>query len=143
MTTAHSQFDQHLKDAGFSITKARQKVFTALSGSVPLTMRQLLDAVSDSCDRASIYRTVELLEKLGVVQRIHLGWKYKLELADAFHEHHHHLVCTKCGELRDLPGNEAVEAYLQQLASSQGYQMQSHLLEIQGLCQKCQTKHLY
>jgi len=100
-------------------------------------MREVVTACQDQVDRASVYRTIALFERIGVVQRLQIGWKYKLELSDAFHHHHHHLTCRQCGRTSPLPEDEQLEKRLKALASGQNFVMQGHQLEIQGLCQTC------
>lgn len=138
MNTSTEQFLTLLKRAGLSETDTRKKVFAALKDNPPLTMGELVGMLAQQVDRASVYRTIELFERLGIAQRLHFGWKFKLELTDAFHDHHHHLVCTNCGTIVDLPEDSAIESHLENLASGQGFTMSAHQLEIQGLCQKCQ-----
>ena len=125
-----------LKKRGYSLTEARQKVFLALLDKEPQTMQQLV-AACQQIDRASVYRTVSLFEQIGVVQRLQIGWKYKLELSDSFHRHHHHLTCVNCGKI--IPFNESKDlgTSLRQIALSNGFVMQGHQLEIQGLCSVC------
>ncbi len=98
-------------------------------------MRQVI-AKTKGIDRASVYRTVALLERLGVVQRVNIGWKYKLELSDKFAEHHHHLTCTNCG--RTIAMNETeLESLITRLAASHRFTPRAHQIEIQGLCDRC------
>jgi Fe2+ or Zn2+ uptake regulation protein len=82
-------FEKTLREARLSLTKPRRAVFEALQHHKSLTMSELVAACPD-IDRASVYRTAEVFERLGVVARIPTGWKYRLELGEAFHEHHHH-----------------------------------------------------
>src|SRR6266545_4326582 len=89
-------FKQILRDHHQSITGPRMAVFEALLGEEPLSMRELAEKVR-GIDRASVYRAIDLFERLGIVQRLNTGWKYKLELTDKFAEHHHHLTCVNCG----------------------------------------------
>ncbi|MCA9327942.1 transcriptional repressor, partial [Candidatus Saccharibacteria bacterium] len=79
-------FEKSLKAEGLSITKPRQSVFNALQHHRSLTMAELVKSCG-TVDRASVYRTVDVFEKLGIVVRIPNGWKYRLELGEAFHEH--------------------------------------------------------
>lgn len=102
-------------------------------------MHELLLACP-TVDRASIYRTVALFEKLGIVQRLQIGWKYKLELTDSFIHHHHHLSCSQCGKIVALPENADLEAALLALATSRGFSAQDHQLEIRGLCGDCRGR---
>jgi Fur family ferric uptake transcriptional regulator len=74
---------------------------------------------------------------LGIVQRLQIGWKYKLELSDSFHEHHHHLTCSRCGQVTPFEENVAIENKLEELAKKEKFTMTGHQLEIQGICQKC------
>ncbi len=88
-------------------------------------------------DRASVYRAVELFERLGIVQRINTGWKYKLELSDKFAEHHHHLSCVNCGKTIDMNEVE-LEAAIDKLTAAHYFKPTAHQIEIQGLCAACQ-----
>lgn len=139
MSSAIDKLTALLKQHGYSITKPRTAVFEALLGSEPVTMHELVRCVV-ATDRASIYRAVGLFEELGIVQRINIGWKYKLELSDAFAEHHHHLSCTICGTT--VPINETrLEQLVDQLSAAHGFQVQAHQIEIQGICLSCQQKN--
>ncbi len=77
-------FASILKGNGYSMTAPRRAVFDTLSGHESMNMSDLTKSVANICDRASVYRTVELFEKLNIVQRIAIGWKYKIELSDIF-----------------------------------------------------------
>jgi len=142
MASVNELFKKTLVNNGFSLTKTRQNIFTALDAQEPQTMRQLISRVGSDADRASIYRTVSLFEKLGIVQRLQIGWKYKLELTDIFSYHHHHVSCVNCGAVVPLPEDKKLEDTLNSLAKEYGYRAQTHQLEIQGLCKNCQQKNL-
>ncbi|HZL07807.1 MAG TPA: transcriptional repressor [Candidatus Dormibacteraeota bacterium] len=137
MSEPLEQLKNTLKQHGQSSTRTRQVIFAALQDKEPQTMREVVTACQDQVDRASVYRTIALFERIGVVQRLQIGWKYKLELSDAFHHHHHHLTCRQCGRTSPLPEDEQLEKRLKALASGQNFVMQGHQLEIQGLCQTC------
>jgi len=126
-----------LKQQRHSLTTARQTIFAALEDKEPQTMHEIVAACAGQVDRASVYRTIALYEQLGIVQRLQIGWKYKLELSDSFHRHHHHLTCLKCGKITPLPEDRQLEDRLQLLAQSQNFLAQGHQLEIQGLCPLC------
>lgn len=132
-------FSTILKQHGSSVTKPRIAVFEALLGQEPLTMHELVKRVPQ-IDRASVYRIVSLLETLGIVLRINIGWKYKLELSEAFSAHHHHLSCTKCGKTHAL-NEEVLEQAIDRLSKIHGFVPSSHQIEIQGICKSCRTGH--
>ncbi len=138
MSEPIDQLTQSLKSAGYSLTQARKAVFSALQGHEPQTMHELV-ASCKTVDRASVYRIIALFEQLGIVQRLQIGWKYKIELTGSFVHHHHHLSCLQCGKVIALPEDEDLENRLHDLASAQNFLPQDHQLEIRGLCQTCQT----
>lgn len=128
-----------LKQQHYSLTAARQVVFEALQHQEPQSMREIV-ASCKHIDRASVYRTITLFERLGIVQRLQVGWKYRLELSDAFHEHHHHMHCIRCGQTIALPEDLELEKRLQEVAASYDFDLQTHQLELSGLCRSCKER---
>jgi Fur family ferric uptake transcriptional regulator len=135
--TAAQQFMSMLKTSGQSVTKSRVAIFEALLGQEPMSMHDLVGKVS-GVDRASVYRAVELFEHLGIIQRLHTGWKYKLELSDKFNDHHHHLTCTQCGKTTAMNEGE-LEMIIRKIAAHHAFQPLSHQIEVQGLCAECRA----
>lgn len=126
-----------LKLNGLSVTKQRVYVFELLEDKEPLTMYELYDLAKGQLDRASLYRIITVFEKLGIVQRINIGWKYKIELSDKFAEHHHHLTCLKCWKI--IPINETeLETFVDGLAVSHDFHPTEHQVEVQGYCGTCE-----
>lgn len=142
MTHADELYYSKIKDAGHSNTAARYAVFNTLyaCGHEPISMKTLVDRIGTQADRASVYRSVKLLEEIGIVNRVQFGWKYKLELSDDFHGHHHHITCTNCGATHATHDDDSFEATLHALAAKHGYTMTDHQLDIRGLCPDCQYK---
>jgi Fur family ferric uptake transcriptional regulator len=138
MTSTRERFKQLLKDQRQSVTAARLAVFDALAGGEPRGMQELAAAVPQ-IDRASVYRAIELFERLHVIQRVHTGWKFKVELSDHFAEHHHHLTCTSCGQVISI-SEAALEEVVGQLGATHGFRPTAHQIEIQGICRACQQK---
>lgn len=126
-----------LQASGYSITDQRKAVFLALLGGSPLSMQQLSSTVSPTVNRASTYRIIELFEKLGIVHRLQLGWKYKIELSDDYIAHHHHMTCTTCGTVYEFEENSMIELELKQVTMERNFAMQHHQLEIRGICASC------
>jgi len=136
MSQSEAKIATILHDNSLSLTKQRQLVFELLEDSEPLSMHELYALSKDSLDRASLYRTVSLFEKLGIIQRVNIGWKYKVELSDSFAGHHHHLTCLKCHKV--IPINEAeLEAFIGSVAASHNFRPLEHQVEIQGVCRLC------
>jgi len=138
MSSATDIFRDLLKEQGYNVTNARLAVFAALVGQEPMSMRSLVERTG-TIDRASVYRAIDLFEKLGIVQRLNTGWKYRLELTDKFTDHHHHLTCTRCGKTTALNEDE-LEAFIENIAHEHGFSPTSHQIEIQGLCSDCRAR---
>ena len=131
------EFKAVLKTASCSVTAARLAVFEAMLGQEPMDMHQLASRVR-GVDRASVYRSIDLFERLGIVQRLNTGWKYKLELSDAFSEHHHHLTCTNCGKTTAM-NEDDLEEIIHKIAQHHQFRPTSHQIEVQGLCSACKS----
>lgn len=133
------QFKKLLKKNQLYITKARLRLFVILQNHPALTIQELIK-LSHKNDQATVYRNIVVLEKLGVIARLRLGWHSKLELSDMFRHHHHHLTCIICGQVTGLDESQLLEKEIAKLAQSQGFKQSDHQLEIRGLCQTCQNR---
>lgn len=131
-------FVNTLRKNKYSLTQVRLLVFEALQDEEPLSMAELLAKLESMIDRASLYRTITLFEKLGIVQRLQIGWKYKVELADDFNFHHHHITCKECGLTLPVREDLTLEASIKTLAMEYGFAEVTHQLEIFGRCPQCQ-----
>src|SRR5215467_7900043 len=71
----------------------------------PLSNKEILASLSDyHCDLATVYRSMHLLEKMGIVKRFDFGDGIaQLELiSEGDDGHHHHLVCTRCSNVVEI-----------------------------------------
>ncbi len=135
----YAMLEQALKVSGQRTTTTRRKVYAALHGQEPIGMRELVRRCQTT-DRASVYRTVALFERLGIVQRLQSGWKYRLELTGNYHEHHHHATCLSCGKSFVVSEDDTLEKDLQRVAQKIGFSLERHQLELQGYCSDCRNK---
>ncbi len=129
-----------LKKDGSSLTKPRRVVFDLLLNQEPQSMQVIVKRAEGQVDRATVYRIVELFERLGIVHRLNIGWKYKIELSDIFAEHHHHFYCTNCGRTYPLSANAMLETMINSVVSKEGFSPRGHQLEIYGLCASCTSR---
>ena len=132
-------FEHKLRSAGQSVTKTRRAVFAALENQEPLSMHELIRKLP-GVDAASVYRSINVFERLGIVQRLQTGWKYKLELTDDFHEHHHHATCLNCNKSFILPDALGLETIVEGVTLQIGFAITRHQLEVQGYCSSCAAK---
>ncbi len=88
---------------------------------------------------ATIYRTLKLLAGAGLAEerRFEDGFtRFEYKKTDS---HHDHLICTRCGAIIEFE-NEQIEALQHDVARKKGFKVQSHKLELYGLCAACQQK---
>ena len=86
---------------------------------------------------ASVYRALEGMDALGLVQRIDLGdGVARFEPAHAGGDHHHHLVCDDCGKVEAFE-DHGLEQALGKVAASTGYALDGHEVLLRGACGDC------
>lgn len=134
----HEQdFKERLRAAGERVTSPRLIIFRTLLRSAPLPMPKLIAYASENgIDQVTVYRTMDLFRKLGLVQEIGLGRRRLFELSDTYHAHHHHFTCTECGQVIDFD-SDVIEADLQRIGSERGLKIRAHQLEVTGTCKEC------
>ena len=134
------KFKQLLATKGYRLTKARQTIFTLLISPQPQSIRVLEKKADGAVDRVTIYRNLELFENLGIVHRVYVGWKYKLELTEEFIAHHHHLSCLGCGRIIDIHDDAQIDQFIHRVADKFDFQPRRHQFEIDGYCAQCYKK---
>jgi Fur family transcriptional regulator, ferric uptake regulator len=123
------------------ITAPRQAILDILRRHHgPLTAKEIfVELPSGDCDLATVYRSMHLLESMGMVKRFELGGggaRFEL-LPEGDDGHHHHLVCTRCSDIVEV--EECFPHELQErIASQNGFKQVTHKLEFFGLCPRCQ-----
>lgn len=133
------RFRNLLKDNRYFNTSARYDLFLLLQKHPALTLKRLIE-LSPNQDQVTVYRNVDLFEKLGILNRIRMGWETKIELSDMFIHHHHHFTCINCNKIYDLPDDPIIEKRISNLAKRKSFKATDHQLEIRGLCQDCHKK---
>ncbi|MFO0920180.1 MAG: transcriptional repressor [Candidatus Saccharimonadales bacterium] len=130
------QFSQILVDHNHSVTKTRKDIFITLDRSHQISMKELYAGLSNT-NRSSIYRNIDLFLKLNIVNKIQIGWKYKIELSDAFRQHHHHIICNRCGKVKEFKENPAITQVIKDISIDNEFVPLSHEFSILGLCNSC------
>lgn len=86
---------------------------------------------------ASVYRTLDGLDRTGLVQRIDLGdGVSRFEPLLAGGDHHHHFVCDDCGKVEPFE-DAGLEAALARIAGGKGYALHAHDVVLRGDCGEC------
>jgi Fur family ferric uptake transcriptional regulator len=106
----------------------------------PLTNKEIFaELPKGECDLATIYRAMQLLEKLGMVKRFDFGdGAARFELVEEGDDgHHHHLICTQCTQVVEI--GECFPAEIERrIARKNGFRAVTHRLEFFGVCPDCQ-----
>ena len=140
--TAAPQAHKDFKKLG--LTKGAQKVFELLEQSHELSSAQdIYGKLRTEEDKApgltTVYRSLESLVQMGLVQAVDLGDGERRYEVVAPGEHHHHLVCTKCGNSTHLDSC-LVEDIEDAIRRKYKFQIDSHIFEVFGVCEACTGK---
>ncbi len=85
--------------------------------------------------RATVFRTIEALEGLGVIERIDLpNGEHAYVACDP--AHHHHVVCSRCGRTAEIE-DAGLKTVVREVARRTGFRIDEHRLELFGLCPAC------
>lgn len=133
--------NEQLKQAGLKVTLPRVKILQILEDSKTrhLSAEDISKALSEAGSDvalATIYRVLTQFETAGLVTRHYFEGDYSVfELNEG--EHHDHLVCIKCGQVKEFVDN-VIEERQHRIAEEAGFKMTDHSLNIYGVCSKCQ-----
>lgn len=136
-----AQWTERLRRQERKVTGPRRAILEILHRHPrPLTNKEIFAALTGTnCDLATIYRSMHLLEKMGLVKRFDFGdgtARFEL-LAEGDDGHHHHLVCTACAQVVEI--EECFPHELErQIAARNGFKKVTHRLEFFGVCPQCQ-----
>ena len=132
-----------LADAGYRRGGARRELVELLGAQTcalsALEIEQALARGSRRVSRASVYRILDELEALRMVQRVEAGsGTARYEPVRGEGDHHHHLVCDHCGALRPF-SDEALERAIQSLAERVPLAVTEHEVMLHGACESCSS----
>lgn len=128
-----------LEQAGYRSGAARREVVGLLAGERCALTALEIDRRLDSVGRASVYRTLEQLERLRLVQRVEIGGDAAgYERLDADEHHHHHLVCEQCGRLSPFADSSLEEA-IEAVSRASDFEVTAHDVVLRGICAGCAT----
>jgi Fur family ferric uptake transcriptional regulator len=127
-----------LREQGYRITMQRELVYEAVHDLDHATPDDLLTAVKQrdpGINLSTIYRTLDVLEAVGLVRHSHLGHGSPTYHA-ADHATHLHLVCSRCGAVDEVPSDAAL-TFVGTLSADFGFTTDMEHFAIHGLCRAC------
>src|SRR5512138_199147 len=128
-----------LSENGYRLTGARRAVAEIIAASPrALTPQEVFEsarAAHPELGLVSVYRTLEKLEELHLIQRVHRPEGCQAFIS-ASQGHQHLLLCQRCGTVTFFEGDD-LEGLFSSISSRTGYQIKEHWLQLFGLCKEC------
>lgn len=139
--TLEQQWLDQLAQAGYRPTAARRVVIEIVLNTrralEPLEIFTLARRQHPKLGLVTVYRTLETLEALGLVQRVHQPGGCNIYLR-AFEGHQHLLICTACGRAVFFEGDD-LSALMERAARQSGFVVHDHWLQLFGTCAECRA----
>ena len=134
---------KQLNQQGMRLTQPRQIVMTILKETgrplSPQVIHQRAVQTDKNVSLVSVYRTLDLLNELNLVCRVH-GQDDCHGYVLSSPGHHHHLVCRNCRKTVEFTGTTDMEQFIEAIQEQTGFLIDGHLLQLFGLCPDCQVK---
>lgn len=128
-----------LEEKGGRLTGPRRAIVELLvSSERALSPVDVFDQARRSYPKmglVTVYRTLEILNELGLVERVHQAGGCHMYLRAA-NGHEHIMLCTHCGRAAYFSGDD-MEPLIQKISQESGFLIQEHWLQLQGLCKNC------
>jgi Fur family transcriptional regulator, ferric uptake regulator len=144
-TETQARWTEHalgaLQSAGYRRGGARTAIVEALAGHdcavTALELDEELRRRKPAVGRASVYRALEQLERLGLLQRVEVSRGVAgYERVEPDGEHHHHAICRECG--RVLPfEDDSLERAIGNLSERISFEVADHDVVLRGRCKRC------
>ena len=130
-----------LRTSGYRLTKQRQLVWDTLRRTRRhLSAEEIGSALrrhQQAVDMATVYRSLDVLQRLGLIRSSRLGERQYFEVAEP--GEHYHLVCDECGSANHIEGEDLAEV-LRHITDEHRFAVRSADLIVHGWCEKCQGK---
>lgn len=131
--TTGPDLSEQLHARGLRMTAQRERVLAAVRELGHATPEQIFEII-DGVDLATVYRTLELLEHIGMVRHTHLN--HGAPAYRPAEDDHVHVICHDCGEVIDAPA-ELADTLERRLREERGFQLDRAHLTLFGRCSRC------
>jgi Fur family transcriptional regulator, ferric uptake regulator len=139
--TQHAQSE--LEREGYRLSAPRSAVVATLADlGCSVTAKEIADSLharGQDVGLASVYRTLELLDKLRLTRRVDAAEGVaRYEPLNPNGEHHHHIVCDSCGQVTAFQ-DSGLERAIERLAGKVDYAIEGHDVTLRGECPACRA----
>lgn len=128
-----------LRENGYRLTEARRAVVETVAATdralTPIQVYDVARQQNPALGLVSVYRTLEKLEELHLIQRVHQPDGCQAFIA-ASQAHQHLLLCQNCGQVKFFEGDD-LDALILAISNKTGYRIHEHWLQLFGLCPAC------
>ncbi len=132
-----------LKEKGYKVTSQRQAVLNVIidNAGKHLSTEEIYDLVkakNPEVGIATVYRTLSLLDSMNLVYKLDFDdgcSRYELNNRKEYHRHHH-LICTKCGNVEEVE-EDLLDSLEEQIKKKNGFRVQDHKVKFYGFCKEC------
>ncbi|MDF2588262.1 MAG: hypothetical protein K0S41_2103 [Anaerocolumna sp.] len=152
MPDNQERFKNVLKQNGLKVTTQRISILEALESRPDkhLTAEEIYECVKENSPDiglATVYRTIQLLAELNLIDKLNLGDGYvRYEIGhsganeDSTH-HHHHLICLNCGSVLTFQG-DLLEALEERIQNALEFEVVDHEVKLFGYCKECREARI-
>ena len=134
---------RYLRDHNLPVTHQREAIAAAVFlSNAHLSVGDIERALREQgvkAGKATVYRTLDLLVKAGLVREHDFGEGFKRYEPIVGENHHEHLICVNCGKVVEF-SSDRIERMKQLIADQYGFRHHHHRLEIYGVCRDCQRR---
>ncbi len=142
MNLERETLNSELSRQGYKLTRQRKAVVEVVTQAhARLSAADVFAKAQRLCPDlglTTVYRTLEILEQMGVIRRVHLDDGCE-GFAPAAAAHGHHLICSSCQATIEFEECN-LNSLLKHVAAQTGFTIEQHWLELVGLCPRCQKK---
>ena len=135
-------FKRMIRRMGLKVTSQRLAILETLSaGRAHVTAQEVFETVNSrypDIGFATVYRFLRKMAEQSMVTEVRMGGlPARYELTPR--RHHDHLTCTRCGQIVEFE-NQGIESLQEKVARDHSFQLTHHVLELYGVCPRCQTE---
>ncbi len=141
-STVEQEIDRRMASAGLRWTSGRRALIDAAAkADSPLSVPDLQAAIGPKVPLSSLYRIISDLLGAKVLIKLEFAEGFaRFELDEELASHHHHLVCTSCGDVADLELHDLevmLETAVKSIQKRTGFRASTHRLDFFGSCRTC------
>lgn len=143
MKPPESILSEYLKKKGMLYSKQREQILNIfLKTEKHVTIDELYDLVRKEAPKiglATVYRAMKVICSANLAREVDFGDGLKRFEHQYDHQHHDHLVCTRCGRVIEVMSPE-IEKLQETLAKQHQFTAETHRMDIFGTCKTCSRK---